>query len=221
MKKTNSGFTLIEILIAIGILIVGLGGVLVLFPAGLHSTRKAVQETQSTIIAESVHSSFMSSMQVLNTQPLNVSKGKFKFFYDGINAGTDFILPVEVNGSDEAVFDANGAMKPLGLIEDPNNPDNDSTFIPGIRDGDAVCNLGVGFVAANASTLPYNVTVSNEDSHLSQYSFNIEIQSPTVAKQMPSTLFDIIIRIFRSGKLIYKAKTQVFVSPPPGNPGPS
>ncbi|WP_372370165.1 prepilin-type N-terminal cleavage/methylation domain-containing protein [Candidatus Uabimicrobium sp. HlEnr_7] len=217
MKRKNSGFTLIEILIAIGILIVGLGGVLVLFPAGLHSTKKAVEETQSTLIAESVHSSFMSSMQILNSEPLNTSKGKFKFFYDGIDSGLSFILPVEVNGDDEAIFDSDGGMKPLGF--ETADTSDDSTFIPGIRDANAVCNLGTGFVAESVPTLPYNITVSDEDNHLSQYSFSLEIQSPTLEKQTPLTLFDIIIRIFRAGKLIYRAKTQVFVSPPPGNPG--
>lgn len=219
IKRKHSGFTLIEILIAIGILVVGLGGILVLFPAGLTSTKKAIEETQATLLAESIHSSFMSSIQILNSQPVNVSKGKFKFFYDGINAQTDFRLPVEVNNNGEAIVDGDGFMQPLGFFD--TDKSNDSTFIPGILDGNVRCNLGTGFQAGNASTLPYNVTISNEDNHISQYQFTIEIQSPTAEKQTPNTLFDVIIRIFRSNKLIYRVKTQVFISPPPGNPGGS
>jgi len=49
MKR--SGFTLIEIVIALAILAVGLVGILSLFPIGFDSARRSVSATQATIFA--------------------------------------------------------------------------------------------------------------------------------------------------------------------------
>ena len=222
-SKANDGFSLVEILIAVGILVIGLTGILVLFPAGLFSTKKAIDETQATLIAESVYDSFSSSMQIFNAEPLTLSKGKFEFIYDGIPSGRKFVLPVLRSGND-VEFDANGLLQPLGLINA--DPSDDSTFIPGIDDSTERCQLGRGYNLDDPSTLPFNVTVSQEDNYLEQYSFNLEIKSPaplpsedgSPAPVMNISLYDIIIRIFRKDQLVYRVKTQVFISPPPGNP---
>jgi len=50
----RGGFTIMEILIATTILVVGLLGVLALFPAAIHTGKVAVQETTAAAIAKSV-----------------------------------------------------------------------------------------------------------------------------------------------------------------------
>lgn len=221
-NKYNSGFTLIEILIAIGILVVGLAGILTLFPAGLKASKNAIEDTQGTLLAESVYDSFLATVEKLNSESLNTSKGKFKFFYDGIRQGQEFILPVVVDTNQDAVLN-NGFLQPLDIVDgdEPGDADysTNSTFVPGILDRNVRCSLGQGFDTPefSAGTHPYNVTISEEDDHLGQYSFNIEIISPSSSAS--STLYDVIIRIFRgNGDLVYKTQTQIFISPPPGDP---
>ena len=50
----RSGFTLIEILLAIGILAIGITAVLFLFTMGARSHRRAVDRTRSSLLAETV-----------------------------------------------------------------------------------------------------------------------------------------------------------------------
>ncbi len=52
--RRNAGFTLIEILIAMVILMVGLIGILAVFPAALKAANQAVQDTYAAAIAQSV-----------------------------------------------------------------------------------------------------------------------------------------------------------------------
>jgi prepilin-type N-terminal cleavage/methylation domain-containing protein len=56
-SKKESGFTIVEILIALVVLSVGLLGILAVFPAGIRKTAEIVQETTAATIAESVRSS--------------------------------------------------------------------------------------------------------------------------------------------------------------------
>lgn len=54
-KKPNSwnkGFTLLEILIALAILVVGVAAVVNMFPVGLHASKRAVNFTSVTILAQ-------------------------------------------------------------------------------------------------------------------------------------------------------------------------
>jgi prepilin-type N-terminal cleavage/methylation domain-containing protein len=57
MKRTGrarAGFTLIEILLAIGILAVGITSVLVLFTMGARSHRRAIDHTRAALLAEAI-----------------------------------------------------------------------------------------------------------------------------------------------------------------------
>ena len=49
---TNSGFTLVEALLAIAILVIGVLGVIQLFPAGLNSTKMSKEETIATHLTQ-------------------------------------------------------------------------------------------------------------------------------------------------------------------------
>lgn len=52
--RRDSGVTLIEVLIALIIMVVGLVGILALFPPALQASKESMEETQAAIIAESI-----------------------------------------------------------------------------------------------------------------------------------------------------------------------
>ncbi|RME03004.1 MAG: hypothetical protein D6805_08085 [Planctomycetota bacterium] len=54
MKQKTSGFTILEILIAIVILVVGILGIMAIFPKAIDTASKSVEETYAGIIAQSV-----------------------------------------------------------------------------------------------------------------------------------------------------------------------
>jgi prepilin-type N-terminal cleavage/methylation domain-containing protein len=50
----RAGFTLVEVLVALGVLAVGIGGVMALFAGAAGTHRRAVEETAAAIIADTV-----------------------------------------------------------------------------------------------------------------------------------------------------------------------
>ncbi len=50
--RSNTGFTLLEILIALAILVIGVAAVINLFPVGLHATKRAADFTSAAILAQ-------------------------------------------------------------------------------------------------------------------------------------------------------------------------
>lgn len=80
-KQNNKqkGFTLIEILLSLGILALGLSGILTLFPVGLDAGQKAIQDITSTLIAESLMDVLRAS--ILQKHP----DGSLPFIFDGVN----------------------------------------------------------------------------------------------------------------------------------------
>ena len=52
--RGRGGFTLVEILVALGVLTLGIGGVLAIFTAAAATHRQALDETVTSIIADSV-----------------------------------------------------------------------------------------------------------------------------------------------------------------------
>ncbi len=54
MTRARRGFTLIEVLVALGILALGIGGVMAIFVAASATHRRALDETTAAIIAETV-----------------------------------------------------------------------------------------------------------------------------------------------------------------------
>jgi len=77
MNNKQKGFTLIEILLSLGILALGLSGILTLFPVGLDAGQKAIQDTTSTLIAESLMDVLRAS--ILQKHP----DGTLPFIFDG------------------------------------------------------------------------------------------------------------------------------------------
>ena len=92
-RSAASGFTLIEILISLTILVIGLVGILALFPVGIHASRASVEETSASILAESVHSSLIFSLDLATPgQPI-------EYFHDGVSTGLTFTLPEAGGGA--------------------------------------------------------------------------------------------------------------------------
>ncbi len=61
-RRTNSaGFTLVEVLVALGILLTGIGAVMLLFPASLSAARQAAERTITSQTAHSVLSQIRAS----------------------------------------------------------------------------------------------------------------------------------------------------------------
>ena len=50
--RSNTGFTLLEILIALAILVIGVAAVVNLFPIGLHASKRAADFTSAAILAQ-------------------------------------------------------------------------------------------------------------------------------------------------------------------------
>ncbi|MBI4614224.1 MAG: prepilin-type N-terminal cleavage/methylation domain-containing protein [Planctomycetes bacterium] len=83
-----AGFTLIEILIALSVLVVGLVGIFALFPVGMAASRGAVEDTSASILAESIQSSIVISVnQSKPGEPID-------YWHDGVPTGERFTLPV-------------------------------------------------------------------------------------------------------------------------------
>lgn len=78
LRIKQKGFTLIEILLSLGILALGLSGILTLFPVGLDAGQKAIQDITSTIIAESLMDVLRAS--ILQKHP----DGNLPFIFDGL-----------------------------------------------------------------------------------------------------------------------------------------
>jgi prepilin-type N-terminal cleavage/methylation domain-containing protein len=211
----QAGFTLIEILIAMTILLVGLVGILALFPVGLDATRKSVEDSNSAIIAESAYASLRTAVReyyVLTGPPI---QGILPYRHDGINSGANtFILTNLTNTNSIGIPSANNGTQTSVAS---------GTYADNLREPD-YCKLGRG---APTGSTEYNITPINaaydtqndiltlagdasadEWDQWRQYSFNIELLCTTAN---PAGLFDVIIRIRRGTKVIKKFYTQIAI----------
>lgn len=78
-KQAQSGFTMVEVALAILVVAVGLLGVFALFPVGLHAGRDAVDDTEVMMVAEAVLSNLHSFMAT----NYNDTASGFVFDYNG------------------------------------------------------------------------------------------------------------------------------------------
>ncbi|MBI4614225.1 MAG: prepilin-type N-terminal cleavage/methylation domain-containing protein [Planctomycetes bacterium] len=91
-RARKGGFTLIEILIALTVLVVGLVGILALFPVGISSSKSAVEDSTTSILAESIKSSIIKSFRLGPPQDPN-NPTPIQYYHDGVPAGLTFALP--------------------------------------------------------------------------------------------------------------------------------
>ncbi len=230
--KKIQGFTLMEILIAMAVLLVGLVGILSLFPVGLDATRKAIEDTNAALIAESVYASLRASAQ--RTQLIS-GKMKLVFFHDGIDQ-TENVFPLK---SDKEFKEGDMRGKTFGIpnhhygnaTSDPLNPQNAggaptdifladgktsnyiAVYTAPPSDGGDYSLLGQSYSRKSSN---YKFTTIEEatdlaqldQQQLSQYSFNIQISYPT---GNPKNLYDVVIRVNRNERLIKKFYTQLMI----------
>ena len=87
-QHRKEGFTLVEILLALCILVIGLVGVLAIFPVGINCSRSAVEQNRAALLAESVKDSLVHGFRT--TPPLNT---KVSFSPGGNSNKVTFFLP--------------------------------------------------------------------------------------------------------------------------------
>ncbi len=89
----RSGFTLLEIMIAVAVLVVGILGVLALFPVALRSGKNTIQDTNAIIITQSVEQAIRSGLAHRKGQD---KSGKFTYFIFS-HPGVKDPLPLEID----------------------------------------------------------------------------------------------------------------------------
>ena len=223
MKQSKQGFTLMEILLAMSILIVGLVGILALFPAGLNATRKAMEDTNAALIAESVYSSLRASAR--QTTP----GGQLTFFHDGVST----VLPYPnsnafpIGGTFSESFFAKGNAIGIPQHRTQGNLTSNSTapipianyrvisYAADVNTGtleplaDCFYKLGaVSTASPGTNTVPYNA----DDPNVQQYAFNIQLSYPATN---PRGLYDVAIRVIRANRLVRTFYSQIFIPTAP------
>ncbi len=78
------GFTLVEILLAVAILVIGLLGILALFPVAIYSSKKSIEETTASLLAQSVEQSIREGLQHRKGQSKDGRWTFFVFQGDGV-----------------------------------------------------------------------------------------------------------------------------------------
>ncbi len=196
-KNTHSaGFTLVEILISLSILVVGIVGILTLFPVGLNSTKLAIEDTYSAMVADSSYASLRASAKQMTPGDQLI------YFHDGIDdSANKFTLPARGQSI--------GIPAPITATGSGNYVGQMTTLPPGGQipnyDDAFFCQLG-----QNQGN--FDAAIGNDDrGQLGQYSFNIELAYPEKisGKDTPRGLFDVIIRVRRGKRLLKKFYSKI------------
>jgi competence protein ComGC len=69
--RAEAGLTLVEILLSLVIMVLGVVGILALFPPALQQSRESVEETTAAMVAESVSASLKNAIQFANYDVTN------------------------------------------------------------------------------------------------------------------------------------------------------
>jgi len=171
-RHRTQGFTLIEILLALSILVIGLVGILAIFPIGINSSRSAVEQSQAAILAESVKDSVVYSFWTASSSSILMA-------HDGIGNGVTFKLPP--------------AGKVLDLPFDTDNADtatkNRKVFVVGDKVVPGTYDNNFQNQAGFMNREP------DEDSY-HQYSFRIQVQKD-VSSALVTNLYLVHVHVYR------------------------
>ncbi|MBI2919965.1 MAG: prepilin-type N-terminal cleavage/methylation domain-containing protein [Planctomycetes bacterium] len=103
--RRSSGFTLVEILIALVILMVGIVGIMALYPVAVKNTKTSLQDTTAATVAQSLHSAMTEAMRRAPTDTVTLQ-------HDGTGGKFAFTVPAGIGVP--AVYPAPGTAFPLG-----------------------------------------------------------------------------------------------------------
>lgn len=219
MKHSNNGFTLIEILISLGIFALGLSGILVLFPVGINAVQKSTEDTTAMFITESLHAALRAS--ALKTEPGE----QLHFFFDGLSttkATTDLKFTSNnffgnTEGTDNNVAIGIPGPRARKSITPPTNSTDRDKYREYLFNNPDECYAHLG-KDIDPTNNPFGLVAYNHTADhipLQQYSYNIEIAAPA---GNPTGLYDITFRIRRNNKVIKVFYTQLMIpTSPKGN----
>lgn len=83
-RTITSGFTILEIMIAVAILTIGLMGILALFPVAIETSRVTIQDTNGVLIAQSVEQAIREGLAHRKGQDDSGRWTYFLFQHDGV-----------------------------------------------------------------------------------------------------------------------------------------
>ena len=116
--RRPSGFTLIEILIAMAVFLIGMVSVLAVFPVGIRSSTISTDQSVATALAESLTDALTLALRQYDGS----ATSNVVFYHDGLGpSGRDsFAIPaIETWVSGTTVYTANGRSRPYWYPFDP------------------------------------------------------------------------------------------------------
>lgn len=146
LRRTDAGFTLIEILIALVLLMVGIVGILSLFPVAIKNVSSSVEDSAASNLAQSLYSALTEAMRrpvagVVYLTHDGLPGGQMNFplpttvgapvMYPSPGSGTDSTLQVYQLGTDlRSIAQVNDIQKPAAwsMGGDPSEPTRQYSF---------------------------------------------------------------------------------------------
>lgn len=134
LPRHPAAFSLLEILVALGLFAIAIAGLLALFPIALHSDKESEEETRSLFIASGVmealnsgegHGIFQLATGMSNSVPVLeiLSPSKNSFFFIAYNTSCEPIRKLTASEAELPVNDPNAsAIVTLALISKPPLP---------------------------------------------------------------------------------------------------
>lgn len=178
----RKGFTLIEILISLSVLVIGLVGILVLLPVGLKSSQSAVQDSTTSILAQSIKNSIYHAIK------MSGGAAAVNYYHDGVKKGINFPLPAS-GATVEVPKNAAGAggavVFLVGQGGDNKAPYNSKVDYPN----------QLGFVDTASQTIPW---VDPMKDPYAQYAFKFVMKRATKSGgvEIPG-LYEVTIYLYR------------------------
>lgn len=188
LKRRQGGMTLIEILLAIAVLVIGIVGLLPVFYAGLTKTGQTVTTSASAIITSSVIESVRQSMRLdtyTATERGSTDQANLvQYWHDG--AATDIYFPLPHTG-DKRGDAPHSSVGPSWEIEIPT-----SALTSG---GGSHPLSGPVFKLGGSGALAIKTTDVDKD-QIGTYSFNFKIR-PTGEPHIDN-VYEFVVRVYRN-----------------------
>lgn len=122
---SQKGLTMIEILIAVIVLMIGLVGILALFPVGIASTKETEEDSYAAMVADSVCQALQAAMRMPSIDPIGVPVVKMS--HDGLPLDPDSNECIYTFGLPVFVTDLTRYGSKPRLFAHPQNKDPQAT----------------------------------------------------------------------------------------------